>query len=432
MKLPLLALLVTAAPAFADDAQFRGDAAHTGVAATAGPAKLATVKWKFKTGGPVVSSPVLADKRIYVGSSDHFLYALDAATGAVVWKLQTGSRVASTPAVAGGTVYVLGYDSTLYAANAATGAVTWKFKTGGEHRYTATHLHGNEPAAEAMPDPFDVYLSSPAVAGGKVYVGSSDGNIYALDAATGAVAWKFATGNVVHATPAIADGKVFVGSWDSYFYALDAATGKLAWKFKTGEDPQIHNQQGIQASAVVADGMVYVGCRDSLFYALDAKTGDKRWSFSNKGSWVVGSAAVTGGKVYFATSDSGMLYGFDAKTGAQQFALDFHHWPMFSSPTIAGGQLYVGSNTGKLFAIDLASHKIAATFETDAAKKLGPTYTNKDGTPNYRAAFADNFYDDMIVGVSKMMSVGAILSTPAVGAGIVYFGSTDGNVYAVG
>src|SRR2546428_239782 len=83
----------------------------------------------------------------------------------------------------------------------------------------------------------DVFRSSPAVWHGAVYFGSGDGNIYALDAVSGHVKWKFHTRDVVHASPAIAGGTVYIGSWDSWFYALDAATGALKWRFKTGEDP---------------------------------------------------------------------------------------------------------------------------------------------------------------------------------------------------
>ncbi len=57
-----------------------------------------------------------------------------------------------------------------------------------------------------MPDPFDFYLSSPTLANGNVYFGSGDGNVYALDAVTGSLKWKFQTGDVVHASPAIANG----------------------------------------------------------------------------------------------------------------------------------------------------------------------------------------------------------------------------------
>jgi len=100
--------------------------------------------------------------------------------------------------------------------------------------------------------------------------------------ATGALRWKFQTGDVVHASPVIANGTLFIGSWDSWFYALDAATGQQKWRFKTGEDHDIYNQVGIQSSATVADGIVYFGCRDSNFYALDAATGEKKWPSTTK------------------------------------------------------------------------------------------------------------------------------------------------------
>src|SRR5581483_650555 len=286
-------ILILAITAFAQDGvMFRGNPQHGGIYDSAAIPRFTEVKWKFKTHGQVFSSPALANGVVYIGSGDHFLYAIDAESGAQKWKFQTGSRVTSSPAVAGGTVFFGSFDSMFYAVDAASGKLKWKFQTAGERRFIGTHLHGSEPASEPMPDPFDFYLSSPAVSNGVVYFGSGDTNVYALDAATGSLKWKFKTADVVHASPAIADGTVFVGSWDSYFYALDAATGREKWKFKTGEDPKIHNQVGIQASATVADGIVYFGCRDSNFYALDENTGQKRWTMSNHGSWVISSAVV--------------------------------------------------------------------------------------------------------------------------------------------
>ncbi len=233
--------------------------------------------------------------------------------------------------------------------------------------------------------------------------------------------WKFQTGDVVHASPALADGTLFVGSWDSYFYALDAASGREKWRFKTGEDKEIYNQVGLQASPAVSDGTVYFGCRDSNFYAVDAKSGEKKWAFNNKGSWVIGSAAVKDGKVYFATSDSGLFYALDAQSGAQLFSWESKKWPMFSSPAVAGGMLYIGSNEGKLFAIDLAGQKQAWMFQTEGSQQNGATYTKPDGSPKYEAAFSDDFYDDMVIGVRKTMSVGTILSSPVVLDGVIYF-----------
>jgi len=414
-----------------DSPAFRGNPSHPGVYDNAPLPKFTQVKWKFKTGGTVVSSPAIVAGTLFIGSSDHHLYAIDIATGKPKWSFKTGSVVASSPAVADGTVYFTSYDNNLYALDAATGAFRWKFQTTGEHRYTATHLHGAQPIAEAMPDPFDVYLSSPLVAQGSVFFGSGDGNIYSLNAADGKLNWKFHTNDVVHASPLLADGKLYIGSWDSYFYALDAATGREVWRFKTGEDPAIHNQVGIQSSAVVSDGIVYFGCRDSNLYALDASTGEKKWAYNNKGSWVIASPIVYQGNLYFATSDSGMFRALNAKNGAELFSLKFSGWPTFSSPAIARGMLYAGSLSGKLYAIDLSQQKIAWEFQTDGARENAALYTKPDGTPNYESAYGDDFYDNVVIGVHKLMSVGSIYSSPVPLDGVLYFASTDGSVYAL-
>jgi hypothetical protein len=185
---------------------------HTGVFNSPAIATLSGIKWKFHTKGMVVSSPAVVNDTLYIGSTDHNLYALNASDGRLKWKFQTGSRVTSSPAVSDGTLYFASYDSNFYAVDIVTGKLKWQFKTGGEHRFAASHLHGSNPAAETMPDPFDFFLSSPIVWQGAVYFGSGDGNIYALETATGKAKWQFHTGDVVHASPTISEGVVYIGA----------------------------------------------------------------------------------------------------------------------------------------------------------------------------------------------------------------------------
>jgi outer membrane protein assembly factor BamB len=281
-----------------------------------------------------------------------------------------------------------------------------------------------------MPDPFDVFLSSPTVVDGEVYFGSGDGYVYALRIDTGELKWKFRTGDVVHATPAVADGLVYVGSWDSYFYAIDATSGRLAWRFRTGDDPDIHNQVGIQGSATIANGMVYFGCRDSHIYALDARTGRKRWDYSTDKSWVIGTPTVRGNTVFAATSDSGLLLSLDALTGKRLSALALG-WPMFSSPVVEGKTLYIGSHKGILIAVDLPAMQVKWTFETDGLQKNRSRLIMADGRPNFGAAYRSNFYDDVVIGAAQMMELGAVLSSPVLADGYILFGSMDGNMYAL-
>ena len=221
-----------------DAPMFRGNLQHTGVYNAPGVAQFKQIKWKFHTSGRVISSPAVVGGVAYFGSTDGNLYAVNIASGKLTWKFATGSWVVSSPAVASGIVYFGSYDSNFYAVDATTGQLKWKFQTGGERRYAGKHLHHLEPAAERMPDPWDFFLSSPSVWNGVVYFGSGDGNVYALDANSGALKWKFQTGDVVHSSPAIADGTLYIGSWDTYLYALDAGNGKEKWRFKTGDDPE--------------------------------------------------------------------------------------------------------------------------------------------------------------------------------------------------
>ena len=318
---------------------FRGDPTHAGVYPGPAPRRIPPVKWKFPTGDRVVSSPVWHEGAIYFGGDDGNIYAVDAAERAATLEARDRWPGAIHAGGKRRAVYAVSYDGKLYALDARNGSTRWKFTTGGERRFEAKGLHGMQPKNQTIPDPFDVFLSSPVVAQGAVYFGSGDGNLYALDAATGELRWKFQTGDVVHASPAYADGVLFFGSWDSYFYAVEAATGKEKWRFHGGEDPLIHNQVGFQSSPAVVGGVVYTGCRDAQLYALDAATGKEKWRFDNALSWVISSPAVTQGKVYFATSDSSLYHVVDAATGKPVLKQQDKSY-MFSSPAIAGDVVF--------------------------------------------------------------------------------------------
>ncbi len=414
------------------DAQsmFRGDAAHSGTYPDQGPRQFHRVKWKFQTGERIVSSPVHADGVIYFGGDDGNVYAVDAADGHQLWKRRTGGPVPSTPAIAGRTLYVGSYDGKFYALDARTGVPRWKFATDGERRFEAKGLHGMQPKTQTIADPFDVYLSSPVVAGGAVYFGSGDGNVYALDAASGHLRWKFHTGDVVHASPAYADGVVFFGSWDSYLYAVDADTGAEKWRFHGGEDPLIHNQVGFQSSPAVVNGVVYTGCRDSNLYAIDAATGKEKWHFNAAGSWVITSPAVAQGKVVFGTSDSSLFLVVDADTGKPIVRQQGKAY-LFASPAVAGNTVYVGVLNGTLEARDLDDGDVLWEFQTEASKRNDGWVLTAERRFNTPMLFWSSWREAPIVATVRQFGVGSVFSSPLVVAGVVYFGSTDGNLYAL-
>ena len=409
---------------------FRGDPAHSGTYAGQAPRTFHRVKWRFPTGDRIVSSPVCQDKVLYFGGDDGNIYAVDSETGRQIWKRNTGGPVCSTPAVANGTVYAGSYDGKFYALNAQTGAVRWKFATEGERRFEAKGIHGLEPKNQTTADQFDVFLSSPVIVQGAVYFGSGDGNLCALDATSGELKWKFKTGDVVHSSPAYADGVLYFGSWDSFFYAVDATTGKEKWRFHGGEDPLIHNQVGFQSSAAVVDGIVYVGCRDSNLYALDAATGKEKWRFNNEMSWVITSPAVAQGKVFFATSDSSLYHVVDAATGKPVLRQQDKAY-LFSSPLVVGDVVLIGILNGTLEARDGKSGELLWDFQTETSKQNKGWVLTADRKFNEPMFYYSNWREAPMVATDRQFSIGAIFSSPLVVNGVVYFGSTDGNLYAL-
>ena len=425
-------LLGAVAAALSAHAQsmFRGDPAHSGTTSEKAPRQFHRVKWKFPTGDRIISSPVAQDKVLYFGGDDGNIYAVNSETGRQIWKRATGGPAPCTPAIANGIVDAGSYDGKFYALNAQTGAIKWKFATEGERRFEAKGIHGLQPRNQTIADQYDVFLSSPVVVQGAVYFGSGDGNLYALDAATGQLKWKFKTGDVVHASPAYADGVLFVGSWDSYFYAVDAATGKEKWRFHGGEDPLIHNQVGFQSSAAVVDGVVYVGCRDSNLYALEAATGKEKWKFFNELSWVIVSPAVAQGKVVFAPSDSSLFHIADAGTGKGLLKQQDKAF-MFSSPVVAGDVVLIGVVNGTLQARDLKTGEPLWDFQTETSKQNKGWVLTADRKLNEPMFFTSSWREAPVVGTERQFNIGAIFSTPLVMNGTVYFGSTDGNLYAI-
>ena len=155
-------------------------------------AQAGTAAWTHATGGRVASSPAIdMHGRIFVGSDDDKVHALDGSTGQAAWTFETQGKVHGSPAVgADGTVYVGSEDGKLYALDGSTGAMLWEFQTG------------------------EWVSSSPAVGSdGTVYVGSEDGKLYALDGATGAKVWEFTAGNRIYSSPAVSeDGVIYVGT----------------------------------------------------------------------------------------------------------------------------------------------------------------------------------------------------------------------------
>lgn len=420
------------------NAMFHSDAAHAGIYQAPEMKNLGKLNWKFKTGGRIFSSPSVAGNVVFIGSEDSCLYAVSKDSGSLTWRFKTGGPVSSSPAISDQTVYFTSYDGFCYAVDAGTGKEKWKFKTAGEKKVGAVGLWTMKPADQYMEDLFDFFLSSPVVDSqnneSTVYFGSSDGNLYALDAGTGLLKWKFKTNGIIHNSPALYNGMVYFGSWDTWLYAVDAQTGKEKWKFKTKDQPGMHLLEGIQASPAVSDSVVYFGARDGYFYALNANTGDSIWTFAADNSWVLTTAAIKNRNVYFGTSDTYLMFCLDAKTGRTKYSVKAAGY-LYSSPAIAGETAYYGDFTGNFYALDLNSGgKQLQSFATEGRKTNAPRILNekKELDFSFTAGTQDlSLYESSVDVMNEFYTLGSIVSSPAISGNAVYFGSADGYLYAL-
>jgi outer membrane protein assembly factor BamB len=360
------------------------------------------------------------------------LYALNALSGAIKWEYKTKGAINSTPLVAKGKVMFLSYDGFFYALNQSDGNLLWKFKTGGESVLNVKDYYNGS----FKPDFWDFYLSSAVSNDNLVYFGSSDSNIYALDIKTGEKIWNYKTGGSIHSTPAISNNSIVVGSWDSNVYCLDATTGTEKWSYATGKDTDTYIWLGIQASPSIDNEIVYIGSRDAKFYAFNLKTGDTLWSKDEfDRSWMPSTAAIDKENIYTGSSDSFNFYSINKKTGTINYATKTNAYT-FSSPAIDNEMGYIGSTNGRLYGIELASGDIKWEFETIGVKTDTINIFDDRGVMDVERykALTKNITDMPALSSlldNAFINVGAILSSPVISNQVIYFGSSDGYVYAI-
>jgi outer membrane protein assembly factor BamB len=318
------------------------------------------------------------------------------------WSFRRGGDVGTGPAVADGIVYVAGYDGNVYALNAATGARRWS----------------------SVIEPYGVGGPPVAVAGGMVYASSEGGKMYALNAATGARRWTFNAGSPYNGitSPTVAGGMIYAGSEEGDVYALNAATGARRWTFTTGSD--------LDSSPAVADGLVYIGAGNGDVYALNAATGHNRWTFASGSGPYGGTAspAVANGVVYVGSPD-GNVYALNAANGVKlwTFAAGDYLDPI---PAVADGVVYIGSDDGDVYALNAATGARLWTSTTGNGFAGPPAVANG---VLYIGSTPSSIYALNAATGARLWTYttgAAVSSFPAVANGILYIGSEDGYLYA--
>jgi outer membrane protein assembly factor BamB/tRNA A-37 threonylcarbamoyl transferase component Bud32 len=319
-----------------------------------------------------------------------------AARTEVVWSFACEDEVRSSPCVAGGMLFVGCYDTNLYALDAGRGEFRWKHATEGG------------------------VSSSPAVWEDNVIVGSEDGGLYCLDMRRGGLRWNFRTGKPIRSSPRVEDRVIFVGSDDQHLYAIDGLRGTVIWKYRTWNP--------IRSSACISGQVIFIGGDDGHVYCLDARNGALKWKQRTQQP-VRSSPAVGEGLVFVGSLDQN-VYALDAEGGWPAWRFRTGHY-VNSSPFVVGSRVFVGGVDGMLYALDAKTGRLVWKYEAGSQITSSPRV--EAGRVYFGAVDGHVYCLDAGQGklLWKHLTGAAVVSSPVVVEGVVYIGSMDHHVYAL-
>jgi len=310
----------------------------------------AQIRWQFEPEGRVLGKPALGETAVYVAGGS-ILYALSL-DGEELWQLDLEGEVAANLTLQENVLYV--HSSLGLHAVDVQGRALWTYES--EDLGPLVDGRSWGWGSEILADPWGWYRSAPLVQGDTVIFGSSDG-VHAVSRRTGEVLWRVPVGPVTADVVAYEDA-VIVAGWNNSLYALDAASGKLRWRFEaqapSSKGVDWVGYVGCNLTPVVHGERVFVGNRGTYFYALDANDGTEAWSTKVGASWIGSPAVISGDAVYYGLSDGNAVMGHLLSTGAQTLFYQTGS-AVFAQPELVGSDLLAGTLTGRLFSIDTVS-----------------------------------------------------------------------------
>jgi outer membrane protein assembly factor BamB len=326
--------------------------------------------WKFEAADRIRSSPAVFGETVVFGSDDGNLYGLVVTSGPpALWSVATGGPVVGAPMVAEVTAPGAGPGVTDTTMRVFFGSTDGRLRSRDVFQQIATTdsfpLLGEAPLAGIE--------AAPLIMDDRVFFGTNDGQVWALDAPTlSEPAWEvpFEVGSKVTVAPVGLDGYVYVGTEEGVLWKIDAESG-------TGEVCYPGGGLPITSEPVIAEGIIYIPVRDGL--TIDARRADSCGPAPSisLSAPVESSPAVAGGVLYTGNGRyleawdldnlSGPLWrypGPDIVGGLDGVV----RWPV-----VVNGGVYFTSDDGWLWALDkqtgeeLWSYNLGATSVTSPA-----------------------------------------------------------------
>lgn len=301
------------------------------------------VRWEVESRRRINSDPVVGKNRVYSGTNEKSVIALDEETGQRVWKHAMARHVHASPLLLDDSIYIGSSDGVFFALDSATGAEKWRIDTG-------------------LP------VSKSAAAAGDLLVLSNDGfrhqqktgYMLGINRHDGTVQWKWSIPDGFFAAPTLsADYKIgYSGDRNHKMHAFDVKTGNNIWECQVGGE--------ILSTAVYTENGLYFGCDDQCFYCLELD-GELKWRLETGSPLFGSSPAVDGGVLYAGTTD-GRLIAADAENGdlLHEIKVDGEQEPTtFYSPSITAEHVFAGNSDGDLYVVERAGFEVVAKLKTE-------------------------------------------------------------------
>ena len=309
----------------------------------------------FETEFSIRSSILTDNDRLYFGNEKCEFYAIDINTKQELWKYLTDIPVQTKPVIIEEKI-IFNAGNSLYILNAVYGNEIYKitFPSNNSSRVSFNNYVFND--------------SYTAVCGNIAYFAALDGTIVAVNINNGEIDWTLPSGIQFRGEVAsginLYNNKLYFVDYFGFLNCVDTET--IQTVFKTGL------QDRIFAPILIDNNKIYIGSRNKKFYCIDANTGEFIWStFSyDPTTWFTGGSVIIGNVVYTGTSDERSIVAFNKNTG--EF---LHFYPaqlnVFTPPVLNGENIVVAT-------VNVYSKKLSSIMEFDTRNNIKLWQANLD------------------------------------------------------
>lgn len=260
--------------------------------------------WRYSLGAGTWAPPLVEDGVVYVGGGDGRFHAVDAKQGTALWTWTGANAIDGKAAVDAKSVYFLDTRFMLVALDRATGLPRWRVS-----------LHNEFYAGRSAPDnpTFNHRAAIPLVHDGLIYVGSSDGGMYAIEPTSGTKLWRHDAGAPIYSGIGARDlNTLMFGTMDGSVVLFDLESRDEVRRVRTGG--------GVVTTPVIVGDRLVVGSRDYQLHAFNLRDGSPDWRFSYWFSWIESTPAIRDGLLYVGGSDYARVSAIDPETGRARWS----------------------------------------------------------------------------------------------------------------